>query len=125
MARQEGFTLIEILLLIIVLGLLGSTMVLTLRNTMQQTPKVFNNLIALQTAKQCMEWFTGQRQLNGFTSITCPSTTVPSFCSAPSGYSLSVSITCTTINSDSNYKTLTVTVSGNGNATLSTLFASY
>ena len=125
MARQAGFTLIEILLLLIVLGLLGSTMVLTFRNTMQQTPTVFKNLIALQTAKQCIEWFSGQRQLNGFASISCPSTAVPSFCSAPSGYTLAVSISCTTISSDSNYKTLTVTVSGNGNATLSTLFASY
>ena len=72
-----------------------------------------------------MEWFTGQRQLNGYASITCPSSAVPAFCSAPSGYTLAVSITCTTISSDANYKTLTVTVSGDGNASLSTLFASY
>lgn len=122
---ERGFTLIEILLVIIILGMFGSAMVISLRNSVSQTPKLLNHAVALQTARQCTEWFIGQRQLNGFSSIPCPSTSVPSFCTAPSGYTLSVAISCTTISSDTNYKTLTVTVSGNGNATLSTLFASY
>jgi type II secretory pathway pseudopilin PulG len=125
MTTHRGFTLIEVLLLIIVLGLMGSTMVLVFRNATQQSSTLLSNTVALQSARQCMEWFTGQRQLNGYASITCPSTTVPSYCSVPSGYSIAVSITCTTISSDASYKTLTVTVSGNGNATLSTIFASY
>lgn len=125
MKIQNGFTLIEILLLIVVLGFLGATMVLTLRNTTEKGSTLLQNATALQTARQCMEWFSGQRQLNGYASISCPSSTVPSYCTAPSGYTLAVSVTCTTISSDANYKTLTVTVSGRGNATLSTLFASY
>jgi type II secretory pathway pseudopilin PulG len=123
--NDTGFTLIEILILLVVLGILGSTMVLTLMNTVQKTPLMLTDAVALQTARQCMEWFTGQRQLNGYTSFSCPSSAVPSFCTSPSGYTLSVSLTCTTISGDANYQTLTVTVSGNGNATLSTLFASY
>lgn len=125
MTTHRGFTLIEVLIMIVVLGLLGSTMVITFRNTTQQSASLLNNTVALQTARQCMEWFSGQRQLNGYASITCPSSAVPSYCTAPTGYTLAVSITCTTISSDANYKTLTVTVSGNGNATLSTIFASY
>lgn len=125
MIRQAGFTLIEILLLIVVIGLLGSTILLTLVPASQGTPLLIKGPAALQTAKRCMEWFIGQRRLNDYSSISCPSSTVPSFCVSPSGLSLAVNIACTTLNSDTGYKTVTITVSGDGNATLSTLLADY
>jgi len=82
-------------------------------------------MIATQTASQCMEWYLGQRALNGYNSISCPSTAVPSFCSAPTGYVLSTNISCTTISGDANYKTIAVTVSGKGTISLTTLIANY
>ena len=120
---QRGFTLIELILFIIVSGLLASTLSIAFIESLQKLSTIRQEVIALQTAKQCMEWFIGQNNLNGYTSLTCPSTPSPSLCRAPSDYSISNSITCTTLNSDSNYKTITVTVSGLGDATLTTLIA--
>ncbi len=128
MMRQRGFTLIEVLLVIIVSAILASTLFLAISTAELKTPQLLQNTIAGQTARNCIEWFIGQRRLqyaNGYTSITCPSTSVPAFCTKPSGFSLAVNITCTTINGDANYKTIAVTVSGNGNASYSTMIANY
>jgi type II secretory pathway pseudopilin PulG len=123
--KAAGFTLIEVLLLLIVTGLVANVLVLILANTARNVPNLLKNAIALQAARECMDWISGQRQLNGYASITCPSSSKPTFCTSPAGYTVGVSIACTTLNGDSNYKTVTVTVSGSGNATLSTLLASY
>ena len=122
---QSGFTLIEVIIAIIILALVGRVILFAMTSLTTSMPTLQNNVIALNLARECMEWFVGQRQLQGYASITCPSSTVPSFCTTPSGYSIAVNITCTTINSDTNYKTVSVTVSGNGSATLSTLLALY
>jgi len=124
MKKQQGFTLIEMILFIVVTAILANTIILVL-NTSLKTPAIMQNTIAKQTAQQCIEWFIGQRHLNGYSSIACPSSTIPTFCSSPSGYTLSVNIQCTTVNSDANYKTITVSVTGNGNASLATLIANY
>jgi type II secretory pathway pseudopilin PulG len=125
MRKIRGFTMVELIMFIIITSLLASTVLLALNFTTQRSPTARQQMIATQTAKRCMEWFIGQRRLNGYSSISCPSTTVPAFCTSPSGYTLAVNITCTTINSDSNYQTIAVTVSGNGDASLSTLIAKY
>lgn len=125
MRSSNGFTLIEVILLIVVMGLLSSTILLALSAAAKSTPSVLNNTIATQTANKCMEWYIGQRQANGYSSITCPDTTVPAFCTSPSGYTVSTNITCTSINSDNNYKTIVVNVSGSGSASMTTLIASY
>lgn len=125
MRNAAGFTLIEILLVIVVTGLLASTLLLGLNNAAMNMPRLKNNAIADQAAKQCIEWFLGQRRLIGYSAFSCPSTTVPTFCSAPSGYSVTVNVVCTTINTDTNYKTITVTVSGPSTSSFSTLVADY
>ncbi|MDX1902415.1 MAG: type II secretion system protein [Gammaproteobacteria bacterium] len=122
---QQGFTLIEVVLFIIITGLLASTLLLSFYTSLEKMPTVHQQMIAAQTARRCMEWFIGQRRMNGYSTIPCPSTSVPAFCTAPSGYTMSVNIVCTTLNSDANYKTVTVTVSGNGDAVLTTLLAAY
>jgi hypothetical protein len=71
-----------------------------------------------------MEWFIGQRRMNGYSSIACNST-VPVFCTAPAGYTVTTSCNTTVIGSDSNYETITVTVGGAGNAVLTLLIAQY
>ena len=125
MKKITGFTLIEVLILLVVSSLLASTILLTIGTAAQKMPGLSQNTIALQSARKCIEWFIGQRRLNGYSSVTFPSSTVPTFCTKPSGYTLTVNIVCTTINTDANYKTITVTVGGLGNAALSTLIASY
>lgn len=125
MKKHNGFTLIELVIFIVVTGILASTILLSLSTGLTKAPNALKSTIATQTANQCMEWFIGQRKLIGYSAITCPSTTVPSFCTSPSGYTLAVNIVCTTINSDASYQTITVTVSGNGDAQLTTLIANY
>ncbi len=125
MKPSSGFTLIEILLLIVVLGLLGSTILLTLVPVSQGTPLLINGPRATQTARRCIEWFIGQRSLKGYDSIACPSRAIPAFCTSPTGFNIVVNVVCTTLNSDAAYKTVTVIVSGASNATLSTLLADY
>lgn len=121
MKNQTGFTLIELIIFIVILGLLINSIVLTLRAVLINTPTLNQQMIAMQTARQCMEWFIGQRRINGASSLICPSTPSGTLCTAPSGYTISTSITCTTLSTDTTYKTITVTVSGNGNAVLTSL----
>lgn len=123
--QLRGFTLIEILMFIVITGLLVNTILYAFTQLTRKTPNLFYQAVALQTARQCVDWLVGQRQVNGYSSISCPSSTTPSFCTTPSGYSLAINISCTTINGDNNYKTITATVSGNGSASLSTLLANY
>lgn len=124
MQGEQGFTLIELIMFVVVTSILAATILVGFSNSLVKTPTLMQNMLAGQTARQCLEWFMGQRRTNGYTSFAC-NTTVPSFCTAPTGYTVSVNVACTTINSDANYKTITVTVSGNGNAQLSTLVANY
>lgn len=124
MNNQRGFTLIELVMFIVITSILASGILLSFITAMNKAPVVLQNSIASQTAKQCAEWFLGQRRLNGFNSITCNSV-VPSFCTAPAGYSITSNCVTTTIGSDSNYETITINVSGPGNAGLSLLLADY
>ena len=123
--KSQGFTLIELVIFIIVTSLMINALFLAYSTALLNAPLLLQNTIARQTARNCMEWFVGQRRLNGYSAFSCPSTAVPSFCTAPAGYTLSVNISCTTINSDANYKTITITVSGKCDAALTTLTANY
>lgn len=123
--RQAGFTLIEILVFIIVSSLLMSTLLLGANTALRSSPTVHQQWVAMQVAKKCMEWFLDQRRLNGYSTLTCPSTPTASACTAPSGFSVSNSVACTTWNSDTSYKTITVTVSGLSSASVSTQIGDY
>jgi len=125
MNRQQGFSLIEVLVFIVVTSLMMSTFLLGANTAMKNSPTLHQQWVAMQTARQCMEWYLDQRRLNGYASLTCPSTPTDAACSAPSGLSVSTSISCTTWNSDTEYKTITVTVSGNANASLSAQIGDY
>lgn len=122
---QQGFTFIEIIVFIIVSGLLMSTILFATITVARSTPALQQQRAAQQTARKCMEWYLQQRRLNGFTSLTCPSSPTATACSAPTGYAVNTSIACTTWNGDTSYKTITVTVTGRANATLSTQIGDY
>jgi type II secretory pathway pseudopilin PulG len=125
MRKQCGFTLIEVILFIMVMAIMAKVILLPIVEVNSGTPTSLRNLTAMQSANKCIEWFIGQRRLIGYSTVTCPSSTVPGFCSVPTGYTLAVNIVCTTINTDANYKTVTVTVGGLGNASSSLLLANY
>ncbi len=110
---------------IIITGLLATTLMLGLSVGTQKTPIAHQQMVATATARKCMEWFIGQRRINGYSTLPCPNTTVPGFCTTPTGYSITTNVACTTLSGDANYKTITVTVSGLGDASLTTLIANY
>jgi type II secretory pathway pseudopilin PulG len=117
--KTHGFTLVEVLVFIVVSGILMSTILLGITAALRAAPHVHENVVALQTARRCMEWMLGQVRIAGYSALSCPNSATPSFCSAPSGYSVGVNVSCTTWNGDA-YKTITVTVGGAGNAQLFT-----
>jgi type II secretory pathway pseudopilin PulG len=120
-----GFSYIELLVFIIVTSILMTVLLLASTTALRGAPAVQNQWVALETARGCMEWFVDQRRLNGYATITCPSTPSTSNCAVPSGFSASASVACTTWGGDSNYKTITVSVSGLSSASLSTQIGSY
>ena len=122
--NQTGFTLIEIIVFIVVSSLLINVVLLGSITALRQAPSMPQQGVAIQVARQCMEWFLGERRLNGYAALSCPSTPSASACSAPTGYSVSTSVSCTTWNSDS-YKTITVAVSGLSSASLSVQIGNY
>jgi Tfp pilus assembly protein PilE len=125
-SRKRGFTLVELVFFVVILGILAGTILYSFIIFLTYSPSSsIRQSVAMQSVANCIEWFLGQRYMNGYSSITCPSTTVPSFCTAPSGYTLAVNITCTTIGSDTNYKTIVVSSSGNIVSSMSLLIGSY
>jgi prepilin-type N-terminal cleavage/methylation domain-containing protein len=122
--KLKGFTLIELIVFIVIISILASAILLSFVTVMSKTPITLQSIIANQTAKQCAEWFIGQRRMNGYSSITCNST-VPAFCTVPSGYTLTANCSTTPISGDTNYETITITVSGAGSAVLTFLIANY
>jgi Tfp pilus assembly protein PilV len=125
MKNQKGFTLIEVILFIIISTILVSTLLLSTTTTLRSTASTLNDLIAQKYMNECMESTVGERRLSGYAAITCPSTTVPFYCLAPTGDSIAVTCTLTTINADANYKTVSAVISGAGNASSTVLLANY
>lgn len=111
--------------------------------TILKNPEIVNNQnIASKMASRCLDWYIGERVMNGFNSnnLNCgdpPSYIVetPDFCNNPSetippGYSITTKIDCSTLYGEPNkYKTITVKVTGSsptlklGHAILSTIIA--
>jgi len=126
--KNRGFTIIELVVFIVIMGIIGVTILASFSAVLKGVSVPRQKIVATQVATRCIEWYLEQRYLYGFNTValTCPSTAVPSFCAAPSGYTISTSVSCTQLYSETgyNYKTITVTVSGLGNASLSLLVAS-
>lgn len=122
MKKFSGFTLIELIIFIVVSGVLATTILLSFFVMLQKTPIIHQEMLATQAAKACMEWYIGQRRINGFSSIACNSS-VPTLCVAPSGYTTTVA--CGIYTGDASYEQITVTITGLGATTLNTLIAKY
>jgi prepilin-type N-terminal cleavage/methylation domain-containing protein len=129
MRKQAGFSLIELIVFIIITSILASAILFSYVSALGKSPTLLQNTIATQTARQCAEWYLGQRRVNGYSSVSgtnCTSSlTLPSFCTVPSGYTLAATCSQTTVRSDTKYETITLTVSGAGSAALTLLLGDY
>ena len=123
--KLKVFTLVEMVIFIVIIGIAISFILSAMDIVLKTSHTTQENATAVDVASRCLEWYWGQNEMNGYSSITCPSTSVPSFCSAPSGFTVAVNVACTTLYSEAsaNYKTITATVSGKGSGSLSLLLA--
>jgi len=103
------------------------SIVMMLSIVLKNTKAVQQQSPAMESVSQCLEWYLNTRYKQGYDATTCPSSSVPAFCSVQSGYIILVNVTCLTMYGDivSNYKKINVTVSGLGNATTSLIMANY
>jgi prepilin-type N-terminal cleavage/methylation domain-containing protein len=127
MNKKQGFTLIELVIFIVVIGILAGSILASFNTILRGTARINYQTSATGYAVKCLEWFLGQRHLGGFDNIGCNST-VPNFCNVPSGYTISTNVSCTAnyYNDADHYKTITTTISGElGGANLSLIIADY
>lgn len=116
--KSQGFTLIELIIFIVGLGILASTILLPMVITLRSSSIGFNNLAALEVAKGRMELIRMQSRAAGFasTSDPCASPSLPvCVASTPPGYTVTSNIgrAPSPDNSASQYQQVTVTVVGN------------
>ncbi len=124
MKTNHGFTFIELLIFIIVLGVIAAALAIS-HGTLFRSSAIINSQIgASKMAALCMDWYLGQRAINGFASIDTI-TNVPNFCSASNGYRIVTIVSQYTLGDDPNYKTIVVNVQGRGHAKLTTIISSY
>lgn len=118
--KMRGITLVELIVVIVIVSVAVIGVMRTLASVLSYAPQSYAETVAVETATRCIEWYIGQQYINGFTSIICPSTTVPTYCVAPAGYTLAVSVSCSPF-SDANYRSITVTVGGRASEVLSVI----
>lgn len=126
MKKNQGFTLIELVIFILIVGLLAAGILASYNTSLRGTARLKYQTSATGYAMKCLEWFLGQRYLKGFDNISC-NTTVPNFCNVPSGFTITTNVVCTTYNNDTNnYKTIITEVGGDlGNENISLIIANY
>lgn len=124
MKKIQGFSLIELIIFIVVIGLVMSGIFISFTQVLSKITFAENNNIATQLARERMEIILGQRFTSGFATFTdpCSGGTPSSICGNPTGFTVSSSITT---NANINYKTITVNVTGRGYATLIMQVANY
>jgi prepilin-type N-terminal cleavage/methylation domain-containing protein len=128
--KHKGFTLVELIIFIVIIGVSVSSLITVYRTALKNTPTGNYQTTAIELAQGRMEIILGQKRLKGFTSFSdpCPAAAV---CSIPASlsddFTIVSNVVNTTISGDSNYKIITVTVTGpqNSRASLKTLVARY
>src|ERR1700722_4318360 len=115
--KQRGFSLIELIVFIVIIGIVTSALFLAFASLLQDAPIGLHQTVALGLAQERMELILAQRRLQGYPGTQfqdpCNSTIVspPAVCTALTGYSVSASI----INMSNTLKGIGVTVTGTGN----------
>lgn len=124
--KQTGFSLIELIVFILIIGLASSAVLAAFQTILQKSPTGNHETTAIALAQERMDLILSQRRIQGFSSFIdpCVSGSPPSICTALTGYSITASIASITISGDFNYKIITVTVSGLGDASLKTIVGS-
>jgi prepilin-type N-terminal cleavage/methylation domain-containing protein len=136
MKKNSGFTLIELIIFIVIMGIIASMVAISYHTMFKGSGGINRQTLYSQAAVQCMEWYLGQRALNGYagselnTGTKTPGAGTPSFCTAPTGYGININITGLTLYAgDPSYKKIDISVTTLGSTqtitSLSTIVADY
>ena len=135
MKNKRGFTIIELSVFLAVLGIIASLIALSYSSLLRSSSFVSMQNIANHTATKCLDFYIGEKFINGFNSnyLNLASPSIPPMCIAPAGYTVATLVEQEIINGDNqNYKKVTVTVAKAPNldlpavsAKLSTVVAKY
>ena len=120
----EGFSLIELIVFIVVLGVLAAGFVVAFSSPLRNSPEAGRLDLAAELAQQRMELILAQRRTVGFSGFAdpCPG---PAVCTPPTGYTVTSSIVSGYGADATNYKVITVNVSGMTAITATALVANY
>ena len=119
-----GFSLIEVIVFIVILGVLAAGLVVAFSSPLRNSPEAGRLDLAAELAQQRMELILAQRRATGFGGFTdpCPG---PAICTPPTGYTVTSSIVAGYGGDPTNYKVVTVSVSGTSAITATALVANY
>ena len=121
---MRGFSLIELLIFIMVVGVIMTGLLLGFNEILVNSPQPERLEIARQIAEQRMEIILGQRHTVGYATFVDPCTAPPAVCPAiPAGYNITLPTVVAT--GDPNFSDVTVQVTGLGQATLRARVANY
>jgi type II secretory pathway pseudopilin PulG len=123
---QNGSTLIELTLFILILGIILATFFKGFTTTQINEPKILFSSEAIELAQQRMEIIVGNRKIQGFSAFIdpCAGGSPPPLCTVSSGYTVTSTIQANYLG-NVNYKLITVNVAGNSNKTLNLLVTNY
>ena len=121
---RNGFSLIEVIVFIVVLGVLAAGLVVAFSSPLRNSPEAGRLDLAAELAQQRMELILAQRRATGFAGFTdpCPG---PAICTPPTGYTVTSSIVAGYGGDPTNYKVVTVSVSGTSAIIATALVANY
>lgn len=122
--RDAGFSLIEVIVFIVVLGVLVAGLVVAFASPLRNAPEAGRLDLAAELAQQRMELILAQRRAVGFAGFVdpCPG---PAICTPPAGYAVTSGIVAGYGADPTNYKIITVSVSGAAAITATALVANY
>ncbi len=126
-AASRGFSLIEAIVFIVVLGVLLAALVVALGSSLRNSPQAGQLDLAAEIAQQRMELILAQRRAAGFAAFTdpCVPGPGPAVCAPPPGYTVTSSIAAGWGGDPANYKVVTVDVAGTSATTATALVANY
>jgi hypothetical protein len=111
--KYIGVTLIEVAVFIIVMGIIGSGLLLSIEVALQKTPDIEKRSRAVEYAAERMNLITSRDDMFGFDEIPAPSTNYPCAvitCPSYSGFNIVSQIDMGSVGGVAGYKLVTVTV---------------
>lgn len=122
--REHGFSLLELIVFIVVIGVLMAGLVVAFSTPLQKSPIAGGLDTAAELAQQRMELILAQRRAVGFSTFSdpCPG---PAICTQPAGYTVTSNIVAGYAADPINYKIVTVNVIGKSVLTATALVANY